>query len=101
VNSLIEQTAGRYRLVILSTVAEGVEEYRATHGMKASIFAVATTTKVAWKLGGTPQTFLVSTEGVLLRSWSGAYAGEQKKDLETYLQVRLPGLSPPATRRGD
>lgn len=39
-----------------------------------------------------PQTIVVSAEGRILQSWMGAYAGEQRKAIEAYFHVSLPGL---------
>ena len=49
---------------------------------------------VTWnyKLGGTPQTILVSPQGKVLRNWSGAFAGRQRDELQRYFPVRLPEI---------
>ncbi len=40
----------------------------------------------------TPQTVVVGPNGRVLRSWTGAYSGSSKSEIEDYFAVRLPGL---------
>ena len=43
-------------------------------------------------LGGTPQTIVISPEGLVLKNWPGAYREQTQREVEDYFQVRLPGL---------
>ncbi len=45
-----------------------------------------------YKLGGTPQTLVISSEGRVQKTWMGAYMGDTKKDIEAFFNVRLPDL---------
>ena len=45
-----------------------------------------------YKLGSTPQTIVISSEGKVLQDWARAYVGEQQKQIEVYFHVSLPGL---------
>ena len=47
---------------------------------------------VAYRLGGTPDTLVVSSDGTLLRHWKGAYSGSNKQEIEEYFAITLPGL---------
>lgn len=47
----------------------------------------------AYKLGGTPQTLLLSPDGVVLKNWTGAYANGLAEEIEKSLGVELPGLT--------
>jgi len=49
-------------------------------------------TKKAYKMGGTPQTIVVSSDGQVLQNWNGAYTGEQQKQVEEFFGITLPGL---------
>ncbi|NWG14760.1 MAG: TlpA family protein disulfide reductase [Acidobacteria bacterium] len=49
-------------------------------------------TKLAFKIGGTPQTVVISAQGIVLRNWLGAYDGSIRKEIEAYFGVQLPGL---------
>ncbi len=41
-------------------------------------------------LRSTPTTILVSTEGLVMRVWEGAYEGSTRTSLEKYFRVQLP-----------
>jgi peroxiredoxin len=47
----------------------------------------------SYGLGPTPQTLIVSPQGKVLKSWTGAYAGRMKKEVEEYFGTALPGFS--------
>jgi hypothetical protein len=40
----------------------------------------------------TPQTIVLTRKGTVLRSWTGAYAGEVRREIEEYFDVVLPPL---------
>jgi len=91
--ALVDQENGRYRFIGLSLSNEGLAEYVAKNDLNLRIYSgLSDETKRAYKLSGTPETIAVSTEGKVLQSWMGAYVGEQKKEIETYFNVTLPGL---------
>jgi len=52
------------------------------------------------RVGGVPQTLVVSTNGKVLEAWSGAYGGETRNEMEAYFDTELPALTtaepPPA-----
>ena len=50
-------------------------------------------------LGATPETLVVSTEGKLVKNWTGSYAAGVQKEIEAYFDIRLPGLLPAAAPR--
>jgi hypothetical protein len=56
---------------------------------------------IAMKLGGTPQTLLVSSEGKIIRSWAGAFAGPTADEIENYFGVRLPGIGGSESAKAD
>lgn len=45
------------------------------------------------KLGGTPQTLLISAGATVTKNWTGAYSGELLEEIEDYFGVTLPGLT--------
>jgi hypothetical protein len=55
---------------------------------------------LALKIGGTPQTVVVSSEGKVVRSWFGAFAGRTADDVEAFFRIRLPGLLDDAKTQG-
>lgn len=56
------------------------------------LFELSEASLQAYRLGGTPQTLLISTDGTLMKSWTGAYTGRLQAEIEEYFSVRLPGL---------
>lgn len=56
------------------------------------LFEVSEETAQTYRLGGTPQTLLLSSEGAVMESWTGAYTGLLQSRIEEYFSVRLPGL---------
>jgi peroxiredoxin len=47
-----------------------------------------------YKLGGTPMTIVVSTDGKVLEDWSGAYAQANRENVESFFKIKLPGIKP-------
>jgi hypothetical protein len=48
-----------------------------------------------YKLGGTPQTIVVSPQGQVTRIWSGAFAEDLQREVEDYFSMKLPGIIDP------
>jgi hypothetical protein len=48
----------------------------------------------AYKLGGTPETLVVSTDGKIMKRWRGAWTGDSKAEIEGFFHCSLPGLLP-------
>ena len=88
-SAIIQQSAGRYRVVLLSLEPGDFSDY----GGRENVFVVTADTRRALKLGATPQTLVVSPEGKVLQNWTGAYGGNAKQ-VEAALHVVLPGLLP-------
>jgi peroxiredoxin len=47
-----------------------------------------------YKLGGTPQTIVVSPEGKVLEEWSSAYSLDSRVAVESFFKINLPGIKP-------
>lgn len=96
--TLVEKAGDRYRFVALSLDSEKLTEYVTEHKLNLPIYTELPYGPLhQYKLGGTPQTIVVSPEGVVMKTWSGAFADETQKDVESYFQVRLPGIMDPET----
>jgi peroxiredoxin len=91
---LVARTGTDYRFVGLSLSKEGLPEYVAAHGLTIPIYSgLSTETKKNYKLGGTPQTIVVSPEGKVLQDWVSAYSGDQKSQVEAFFHATLPGIT--------
>ncbi len=93
--TLLRAKAQDDRFIGLSLSEEGVADYVRTHELTLPIFtSLSSETISAYKLGGTPQTLVISPAGRVVKNWSGAWIDKQKADIEAFFQVQLPGLSP-------
>ena len=95
IKKLIAEKGAEYRFIGISLADEGVLEYQAKHGLGVALYSgVNEQTRRAYKMSGTPQTIVVSTQGVVVASWSGAYLGKQKDAVEKFFEVELPDIEP-------
>jgi peroxiredoxin len=91
--TLVSKTHRQYRFIGLSLSEEGLPQYVATNDLWIPVYSgLAKATKEAYKLGGTPETIVVSPEGRILQVWMGAYIGNQQSSVEEFFDVALPGL---------
>lgn len=99
IKSFADQVHGKYRLVGMSLSSDGLRSYVAQNGFAFPILdELPPYIVTSYKLGGTPQTIVVSDEGKVLKDWSGAYFGGTKKEIEEYFHVRLPNVDVKASR---
>jgi peroxiredoxin len=91
--TLLDKQGAAYRFIGLSLSDQGLAEYVSKNELKVPIYSgLSSDTLKTYKLGGTPQTIVVSPEGRVLQSWMGAYVGDQKSQIEAFFHVILPGL---------
>ena len=50
-------------------------------------------TSIAYHLNGTPATLLISSSGLIVNAWAGAYGGSVAASVSQVLAVDLPGLT--------
>ncbi len=95
--TLVQKKSGEYRFIGLSLSEEGLSQYVANNDLKLPVYSrLLPQTRAAYKLGGTPQTIVVSPEGRVLENWPGAYVGGQKTQVEAFFHLMLPGIRPAA-----
>jgi hypothetical protein len=92
INSLANQTGNRLRIIGVTLSQDGLVEYVADRFPPVKVIKPDSRTIIAYKLSGTPETILVSSQGVVLRVWKGAYADSTQRELEEYFHIKLPGL---------
>lgn len=91
---LVAQREGEYRFIGLSLSKEDLPGYVAKNELRIPIYSgLSREMQKAYKLGGTPQTIVVSPEGRILQDWVGAYVGGQKSQVEGFFRISLPGLT--------
>jgi peroxiredoxin len=94
IDKLAETKANDFRFIGLSLDESGLKEYLGEYHLKFPVYAGLTKETVeSLGLGGTPQTFVVSSEGKVLKVWSGAYIESLQPDVEAFFGIRLPGLT--------
>ncbi len=91
--ALVDKESGEYRFIGVSLSEEGLAEYVRKNQLRLPVFSgLSAEAKATYRLSGTPQTIVVSSEGRVLQNWVGAYAGDQKSQIEAFFHVTLPGL---------
>ena len=93
IKALAEGTKGRYRIIGLSLSSNNLQEYVTRSGFTFPVYSdLSPGTAIAYRMGGTPQTIVISNEGKLVKEWKGAYIGNSKKEIETQFGLGLPGI---------
>lgn len=94
--TLVDKEGGQYRFIGISLSEEGLADYVTKNGYNFPVyFGLSPETLKTYKLRSTPQTIVISPEAKVLRDWTGAYAGDQKSQVEAFFHVSLPGLQEP------
>lgn len=90
---LARTVAGRFRFYGVSLSDERLRDYVAENGIDFPVYAgISEDTRASYKMGATPQTIVVSSDGKILKSWSGAYLPDTAREIEQYFNVHLPGM---------
>ncbi len=93
-DAIVQLKQSDFRIIALSTTSEHIKEYVEKHPPAYPIYMNADASKSSIYLQtGTPTTYLISPEGVVLAMWRGAYVGDTKKAIEAKLNIKLPGVS--------
>lgn len=91
--ALLSDTGVRFRLVGISLTNRDLADYLSRESLSSLpvLTDLDTTTILDYELGGTPTTIVVSPQGVVLKVWTGVYSDFNKRDIQDYLHVALPG----------
>ena len=96
--TLAANASDRYRFVGLSLESDKLVDYVTQNKLEFPVYTELPLMPMKqYKLGGTPQTIIVSPTGEVLKVWSGAFAENLQKDVESYFGVTLPGIMDPET----
>jgi len=89
-HSLIDNSGANYRIVGVSLSADDVEKYLEAEHLAFPVYThISQAIQLAYHLGGTPTTIVVSPQSKVLKVWYGAYEGAIKEEIENYLKVQL------------
>lgn len=93
VRTLADGVRGRYRFIGVSLSKKMLREYVAEHEFDFPIYTdLPADVKASYKLGGTPQTIIISADGQVVKNWMGAYTGDLEDEVEEFFSLHLPGL---------
>jgi hypothetical protein len=92
VAALVATSSNRYRFYPISRDKDNPAEYVKRLRWPFSVFYRPVDASLL-RLGVTPQTIVVSSKGKVVKNWHGAYAGAVQEDVESFFDVRLPGLT--------
>jgi hypothetical protein len=94
IKALAGHANGQYRVISLSLSNDGLNDYVVQSGLNMPVYGnLPDIARTTYKLGGTPQTIVISPEGKVLKNWKGAYQGNTQREIERYFNVQLPGLA--------
>jgi hypothetical protein len=94
IKHLVEAKGAEYRFVGISLEAEGLSSYMTEHQLPFAVYTnVSPEQREAYRLGGVPQTLVISERGTVVQNWFGAYVNAQQPEIERFFDVRLPGLA--------
>ena len=94
IDKLADTKGNDFRFIGLSLTDSGLREYIGEHPLKFPIYTGLTSeTITSLGLGSTPHTIVISPQGEVLKSWTGAYIENLQPDVEAYFGVQLPGLT--------
>ena len=94
IKALASGLKGRYRVIGVSLTDRGVAEYAAQHALPFEVYVAGAEVVQRYKLGGTPQTLVITPDGHVLKNWHGAFQGSLKTEIERDPGVSMPGLMP-------
>jgi hypothetical protein len=98
VKTIARAATGHYRIIGVSLTSMELPRYLETHPLGFEVIHhIGPTVPRDYKLGGTPQTIVISPDGHVLKNWKGAYSDSLQRDVERYFGVTLPGLSQPVS----
>ena len=85
--------ADRYRFVALSLEVEGLQEYTLTHPLPFEVVTGVDRELIeGYKLGRTPRTLVIDSEGAIESNFVGAWTGGNGRGVEAAFGVELPEL---------
>jgi len=91
--ALARLTSGRYRLIGISTITDGLTDFVEQTNITFPVYTKPDpSVGKAYRLAGTPHTFVIGPDGRLKQAWAGAYIGQVQSKIEAYFSVKLPGI---------
>lgn len=81
------------RFIGISVISAKLTAYVQSSGLRFPVCSIASYGDIhELKLGATPQTIVIAPDGKVAKNWIGAYTAGQQKEIESYFEIKLPGL---------
>lgn len=90
-DELVSRKKEEFRFVALSVAPAG-SSTKSMFSDVITLIDLRPETRQAYRLGPTPTTTVVSSDGRVLKTWAGAYSGSIQNEIERYFSIKLPGL---------
>lgn len=91
VRAMAAARSSEYRFIGLATRGEGLQEYLTDASLGFPVFVVGKESLVAeLSLQVTPQTLLVTPQGVVQKTWLGAFHAADRREVESLFRLTLP-----------
>jgi len=96
---------GRFRLIAISVNGDApsvVDQHMVESGLAFEMYyGVDPESQKKYGLGATPQTLVVSPDGLVQAVWMGAYGTRLRPEIERFFSISLPGLQTTASGQVD
>jgi len=94
IKEVFNKTQNNYKFIGLSLEKESSSKYIEEKELPFPVFHnPSDLNKSEYYFRATPSTYLVSSEGKIIKFWSGAFGGKTLEDVENFFMLKLPGLS--------
>ena len=90
INALASARGNDYDFIGLSLTDQGLHEFLRTHPLPFVVYSLAAPSdshQIHFDV--TPQTLLLSSEGIVLRRWNGAYIGQTQHEIEDEFHMKF------------
>lgn len=89
-STLASQAGGRYRFLGISLSSDGLPQFVQSRKITFPVYTVVDDASIAgYRLGVTPETFVVSPESRLIKVWLGAYSSAVGPSVESFFSIKL------------
>lgn len=88
--TLVTQTKNAYSFIGISLKNNNLDQYIKNNEINFPIYhSPPKDVYRDYKMGRTPQTFVISPDGYVIATWAGAFEGENRKQIEEFFDVSL------------
>jgi peroxiredoxin len=90
---LTDQIKEQYEVIGIALDKTGLPAFVREHNIDFPVFTDLPPSIIeAYHLGSTPETIVVSAQGIVQKTWMGAYSGPLQLAVEAFFSVNLPKL---------